>query len=67
MAVQLREKLNKLAREKEITPKALRELRGILEITNDPWNAIRGILKGKKIDPVAAQRKLRREWDRLPG
>ena len=61
MTIQLKEKLNKLAGEKGITKKELKEL--LIKIS-DPWEEARGILKSKKINAVKYQKKMRREWER---
>jgi hypothetical protein len=61
MTTLLKEKLHTLRREKRITPTQLRRL---LTVVQDPWEAVRGILRGKKIDPIRYQKKMRREWER---
>ena len=60
MTIQLKEKLNKLAGEKGITKKELKEL--LIKIS-DPWEEAMGILK-RKINAIKYQKKMRREWER---
>lgn len=60
MATQLEEKLHTLRKEKRITAVQLREL---LKAARDPWEAARGILWNRNIDPVRYQKQIRREWE----
>lgn len=61
MAVQLKEKLNNLIKEKGLTVEKLKKL---LMIMTDPWEEVKGILKNRKIDAVKYQKKIRQEWGR---
>ena len=40
------------------------ELRTILQDAGDPWVQAMGLLKGRRVDPVRYQKKLRRELSR---
>ena len=55
-----KEKLHTLRKEKYTAE----QLRKPAKLGGDPWEAVRGILRHKKIDPMRYQKKIRREWER---
>lgn len=64
MPIDVKEKLNKLARAGKIPQKLIQELEAAALWRGNPWEDVRGMLKHKKINPVAYQRKIRQEWER---
>ena len=63
MTTVIKEKLNRLAKEVGLNPKTLRQIENLLTRATDPWEEAKGILKHKKIDALAYQKKVRREWE----
>jgi hypothetical protein len=61
--VEIKEKLDKLAKREGWKKTILKELRALVEETRDPWIEVRGLLKRKTLHPLRTQRKLRREWE----
>jgi hypothetical protein len=61
MSMLLREHLEELVRDKKISPK---EMSTLMQNVSDPWVQAKGLLKHRKINAVACQKKLREEWDR---
>jgi len=61
MSTLLRDHLEELLRDKKISPK---EMSKLMQNVSDPWEQARGVLKHRKINAVACQKRLRAEWDR---
>ncbi len=61
MSVQLQEAIKILAKTKKLTAA---KLAAVLREAGDPWHEARGVLKHKKVNGLAYQKSLRREWQR---